>query len=344
MRSALCICFALLSASLSAATLDFAISVNFLSRYDRFAADAQGNILIASAPQACNLPTLNPISTCGPIWIGKLDPTGQRLIFATYLGSGLAGPAQTQVAGIAADSAGNIVVAGHLAGNNLPAVNAYQSAPGSAYYNVYIAKVSPDGARILYGTYLGGSGAAEALSLALDGAGAAYIAVSCSADFPTTPQSAHQERWSVYHGHRQTRSMAGCSGLPSSPFEFYADVKPVQVDSAGAAWLASPSEILRVSPDGSALSHTPLPGFASSTQPWVFPRPGGGFAFLGTASGGIPLTANALETGEAGSYVRIEDGAARQPPLPAPVSGLAVDPANRTFASMRQLARWLTSQ
>src|SRR6185503_15958595 len=52
----------------------------------------------------------------------------------------------------------------------------------------HLCKLAADGSRLLYATYLGGSGSDFAFSLALDDAGAPYInAFTRSSDFPGAP-------------------------------------------------------------------------------------------------------------------------------------------------------------
>src|SRR5262249_7774495 len=72
------------------------------------------------------------------------------------------------------------------------------------------------------------------------------------------------------------------------PFEFYTDVKPIQVDSTGSALLVSNLQVLKVAPDGSSVARTPLPDWAQAAtcaggatgsfvcggQPWACPRRG----------------------------------------------------------------------
>jgi len=276
---------------------------------------------------------MNALFKCGPIWIGKLDASGQKLLFATYLGNGLTNGSYTAVAGIAADSNGNLIVAAHSTVPDLPTVRAFQSSPKSQNTNLYVAKISPDGSRILYATYLGGSGGQSAISLAVDGAGAAYVAASTgSADFPTTPHSAHEP--SPFPTVVAKLSPEGTLVYAATfLFEFYTDVKPIQVDTAGSALLASNVRILKVAPDGSSLTRTALP--SSTPAPWVLPRSTGGFQYVGTAASGIPVTADAVQTfADSSGYVRLEDGRGVHS-LGATVSGLAVDPKerNRIYAA-----------
>jgi hypothetical protein len=315
---------------IGAASVDFAVSANLLSKYDRFGADAQGNILIAAARSTCTLPLVNSLYTCGPIWIGKLDPTGQRLLFATYLGDGTS-TGYAVVAGIAADANGNLIVAADTSAPGMPTVNAIQASPASPYSTLYLAKLAPDGSSLLYATYLGGSGGQTALSLAVDSAGAAYVAANPgTSDFPTTPQSAHGGPGPYQTAIAKLGPDGTLQYAVTFPFEFYSDVKPVQVDVAGNATLASNVELMKVAPDGSSLSRTPLPGWAVTARPWVLPRASGGFALAGTASGPLPVSANALETfDDFNVYVRIAGGAVQRGPLGASAAGFAVDPQNR---------------
>ncbi len=335
----------------AAASIDFTIGVDLPSLYNRFGVDLQGNILIAANPAACTLPTMKPLYACGPIWVGKLDPMGKNLLFGTYLGNGsladgIAMNGFTSVAGIAADANGNIIVAAHTTQQDLPTVNAFQASPTSKFTNLYVAKIASDGSRLMYATYLGGSGGQTALSLALDSAGSAYVAASVnSTDFPTTPQSFRAA------GLYQT----GVAKLDASgklqyaavfPFEFYTAVRPIQVDTTGQAVLASNLEALTVAPDGSSLIRATYPTWVTipgpcdidsssfiwcPEPPWALPRLGGGFQFAGVASTGVPVTADALQiSGESNSHLLITGGQEVLTPLPMSATGLAVDPKNQS--------------
>ncbi len=325
-------CFALLAAPCAASgSLDFAVSAPLDPQFDRFAVDGQGNIVIASAPYGCSLPVFNALSNCGPIWVGKLDPTGQNLLFGAYLGTVSDKTFSTWVAGVGVDAAGNIVVAAYTSDRSLPTVNAFQASPPGPYFNAYVARFAPDGMRLTYATYLGGSGAQQALSLAVDAAGAAYIALyTTSPDFPTTPQSAHDPGG--------TSGMAIAKLNPDGTlqygvtfgFEFYTDVKPIQVDSSGAALLTSTVEALQVSPDGSKLTRTNLPSWAPAANPWVLPAAAGGFWVAGAGNGFVASTPGAPQAYLDGNgYFRIENNLATEPQLPALVNQMAIDPANR---------------
>ncbi len=108
-----------------------------------------------------------------------IDPI---LDYGTYLG----GEGNEAALGIAVDAAGNMYLAGLTNSPNFPTKNAFDS-----QYNVaedaFIAKLSADGHTLLYSTYLGGTRNDSAWSIAIDGAGNAYVSgLTSSGDFPTT--------------------------------------------------------------------------------------------------------------------------------------------------------------
>jgi len=118
--------------------------------------------------------------------LGDYDP-GQPLVidpvlsYSSYLGAsgGSAGEA------IAVDDAGNIYVTGATGSNNFPTASAMQSIfQGSN--DVFLTKLSPDGAQIIFSTFLGSRGHDIAFGMALDAAGNIYLTGSTSSpDFPT---------------------------------------------------------------------------------------------------------------------------------------------------------------
>jgi hypothetical protein len=130
--------------------------------------------------------------------IAKLSPDGTQLVFSTFLG----GSSDDAGYGVAVDGEGNIHVAGNTFSADFPVVNAFQPAFAGglnalgAPADWFAAKLDPEGTRLLYSTYLGGSGP-ELTSIGsfypevvLDQAGHAYITGNtASADFPVTPDA-----------------------------------------------------------------------------------------------------------------------------------------------------------
>jgi hypothetical protein len=92
----------------------------------------------------------------------------------------------TNVAAIRADSSGDLFIAGDTSANDYPVVGG--TGPNSAGSDqVYLTKLDPSGATILYSTYLPASGFSTTRALAVDGNGNAYVAGSAGgSDFPFT--------------------------------------------------------------------------------------------------------------------------------------------------------------
>ncbi len=109
-----------------------------------------------------------------------IDPI---LDYTTFLG----GTGYDNVEAVAADDAGNVYVTGWTGSTDFPtAVGALDESYNSGSYDIYVAKLSPDGSTLLYSTYIGGSGSDTANGIAIDSDGNAYITgTSTSTDFPT---------------------------------------------------------------------------------------------------------------------------------------------------------------
>ena len=117
--------------------------------------------------------------------------TTPRLVFSTYLGGDLYDFAR----GVATDGEGCIYVAGTTNSTTLPVTaGAVQERP-SRLGDAFVAKLDPCGERLIYCTYLGGSGIDEAEGIAVDDDGNAYVVgMTKSADFPVT-SGAFQPRY-----------------------------------------------------------------------------------------------------------------------------------------------------
>jgi hypothetical protein len=77
---------------------------------------------------------------------------------------------------VAADSAGDAVVVGVTTSTNFPiTANTIQTNYAAGLYDVFVTKLSPDGASRLFSTYLGDYGDDEAARVALDISGNIYV-------------------------------------------------------------------------------------------------------------------------------------------------------------------------
>lgn len=106
-----------------------------------------------------------------------IDPV---FVYATRLGS------SNDAAGyaIAVDSASNVYVTGDTLSTDFPLAKPLQRASGGAA-DVFVAKLSADGSKLLYSTYLGGSDGDVGCGIAVDLAGNVYVTGdTLSTDFP----------------------------------------------------------------------------------------------------------------------------------------------------------------
>ncbi len=157
------------------------------------AADASGNAYIAASTTSAAWPTTAGVAqptcagaSCADIAVAKLDPLGQKLIYATYLGG-----SQTEaLGGIAVDALGSAYLAGSTNSPDFPVTpGAFETHSNVNFsdtdYTGFVAKLSPDAATLVYATYLGGSASDQAMAIAVDASGNAYAGgATTSPDFP----------------------------------------------------------------------------------------------------------------------------------------------------------------
>jgi hypothetical protein len=143
--------------------------------------DGAGNIYLAGQTASANFP-LRTGGTGGnrEIFVAKLDPTGNHLIYSTVLGG-----TQTDCPrAIAVDAAGNAFVAGYTSSSDFPVTAGAYQTQSHGSEDGFVLKLSASGA-LVYSTYLGASGRDFATAIAVDGSGNAYVAgYTSSAGFP----------------------------------------------------------------------------------------------------------------------------------------------------------------
>ncbi len=116
------------------------------------------------------------------VFVTKLSPDGARVIYTTILASS----GNDAGYGIAVDAAGNAYVTGQAGGSGFPVTSgALQTAYGRSV-DAFVARLDSAG-RLVYCTYLGGSGTDVGRAIAVDSQGSAYVTgYTGSVSFPTT--------------------------------------------------------------------------------------------------------------------------------------------------------------
>src|SRR5262249_28201546 len=114
-----------------------------------------GDIFITGLTRSADFPVLNAIqSSYGggtDAFVTKLSPSGDRILFSTYLGgSGL------DVGYGIASNFNAVFVTGTTISPDFPSKNSIQSAAGDQ--DAFVTKIDLGGSTLLYSTYLGGSG------------------------------------------------------------------------------------------------------------------------------------------------------------------------------------------
>jgi len=171
------------------------------------AVDKSGNVYIAGGTRSRDFPTTpgavqttyggeantndQPIFTLGDAFLTKLDATGTKLVYSTYLG----GSRDDLAMGLAIDAAGAAYVTGMTSSSNFPGVTGKYAGPAALdsktryflYGDAFAAKVNPAGTALQYSTYLGGADDDGGWGIVVDSAGNAFVAGSTnSADFKVT--------------------------------------------------------------------------------------------------------------------------------------------------------------
>lgn len=114
------------------------------------------------------------------VFVAKINPAGDTLVFSSYLG----GSDYDEAYGIVSDSSGNIYLSGNTASQDFPVKNPLQPKLAGSY-DVFLTKLSPAGDMIIYSTFLGGSDKDENYALALDTEDNVYLTgYTVSDDFP----------------------------------------------------------------------------------------------------------------------------------------------------------------
>ncbi|MBI5086915.1 MAG: hypothetical protein HZB13_20245 [Acidobacteria bacterium] len=149
------------------------------------ARDRQGNLILAGR-------TISPDFKASPgavahergdAFVQKVSPDGSKVLWTVLLG----GSKDDSIDAVTVDALGMIYVAGTTSSGNLPTTdNAVQRFFGGGHSDGFVAKLSADGATLVYCTYLGGPQSDSLKAISVDAAGvAAVTGYTASEAFPT---------------------------------------------------------------------------------------------------------------------------------------------------------------
>jgi uncharacterized protein (TIGR03437 family) len=165
--------------------------------------DASGNAIVSGTSSSPGYPTTagayTNLWTAAPPFVTKVDATGAKLLFSEV---GVGGSS------LALDAVGNIFVAGATSPESFPPGPYYPTTPGAfqtSYQPLvicpavgacmipitagqqYVSKLSADGSKLLYSTFVTGSNGSYNAGLAVDAAGDAWVTGdTASPDYPYT--------------------------------------------------------------------------------------------------------------------------------------------------------------
>ncbi len=155
------------------------------------AVDLQGNVYVAGGTGSSDFPTKNALDSTlggGDAFVTKFNPNASAtasLVYSTYLG----GSSSDDGNGIATDLRGNVYVTGSTSSVDFPTSENAFARNLSSFSNAFVTKLNEGGDRLLYSTYLGGSGGNGANygnAIAVDLRGNVYVTGETnSTNFPT---------------------------------------------------------------------------------------------------------------------------------------------------------------
>jgi uncharacterized protein (TIGR03437 family) len=211
--------------------------------------DSSGDVFLAGGYASSSFPTtfaaFEAASATGGAYFLKLDPSGTKLLYSTFIGSN---PIQTLVSAMALDAQGNIYIAGSTGESTFPTTpGALQ--PGSsiapAFSAGFVSKFSPTGIFMASTLFGGGANGDQFISsIEIDASGVIHI-IGGTRTFTTHPGFLARLNSSL-------TALLFSTMLSDTP-------QSIQASSAGDSYLAGAAGVTKIDTGGSIVYQTPLP-------------------------------------------------------------------------------------
>ncbi|WP_201326990.1 SBBP repeat-containing protein [Thermotomaculum hydrothermale] len=265
--------------------------------------------------------------------LGNYNPNYKLIIdpvleWSTYVGGDREWDGERKNS-ITIDSSGNIYVCGYTESSNFPTTTgAYQTTFSDGYYDTFVFKLNSNGSDLIYSTYVGGSGADYAESIAIDFSGNVYVCGYIgSSDFPTT-SNAYQTSNNGDYDALVFKLNSDGSDLVYSTYVGGSDndrATSLSLDSSGNAYVCGFTQssdfptttgayqttnnggydafVFKLSSDGSSLVYSTYVGGIDGDFAYSLSLDSSGNTYVcGATLSGFPTTTGAYQTTNNGSY------------------------------------------
>jgi len=151
--------------------------------------DTGGNAYVAGVTSSLDFPLARPLQPTlagkSNAFVSEISPEGSELTFSTYFG----GSDSDQARAIAIDPVGILVVSGWTRSVDFPTLGGVQkvcrNSAGGCNVDAFVSLLDVNQGRLVFSSYLGGSGDDVSQTIAVDGHGGAYLSGwTDSKDFP----------------------------------------------------------------------------------------------------------------------------------------------------------------
>jgi hypothetical protein len=171
------------------------------------AINASGNAYVAGLAGAASFPTTAGAAQTRfgggfDAFVSEVGPEGSSLVYSTFVGGQYGDLAYS----IALDSSGDAFAGGYTDSKNFPVTSKVFQTTLRAPTAGFVTKLNPQGSKLLYSTYLGGSGSGTApcatcvTGVALDPLGDAYVSgLTWETNFPVTSGAIQRAYAGGYH-------------------------------------------------------------------------------------------------------------------------------------------------